>query len=90
MSNLESNAVTHMRFIQIIILGILLVATGLTIQSSETFHPRDLVLPHDAAPQRDAGLQQTVDRTMSGHPGTLVVVDVSSGAILASNNLRLA
>ena len=90
MSNLESNAVTHMRFIQIIILGILLVAIGLTIQSSETFHPRDLVLPHDAAPQRDAGLQQTVDRTMSEHPGTLVVVDVSSGAILASNNLRLA
>jgi penicillin-binding protein 2 len=43
-----------------------------------------------ATPARDAALQQAVDRTMAGHAGALVVVEVSSGAILASNNLQLA
>lgn len=38
----------------------------------------------------DAALQAAADRTMAGHPGALVVVDVTSGAILASVNLRLA
>jgi cell division protein FtsI/penicillin-binding protein 2 len=39
---------------------------------------------------RDAELQQAVDHAMAGHPGALVVVDVSSGAILASSNLQTA
>jgi len=39
---------------------------------------------------RDAALQQATDRTMAGHAGALVVVEVSSGAILASNNMQFA
>ncbi len=46
--------------------------------------------PVPMAPVRDSALQQAVDRTMAGHAGALVVVEVSSGAILASNNLQLA
>ncbi len=38
----------------------------------------------------DADLQQAANQTMAGHPGALVVVDVASGAVLASVNLQLA
>jgi penicillin-binding protein 2 len=38
----------------------------------------------------DPTLQQVAERTMSGHPGALVVEDVNSGTILASVDLQLA
>jgi cell division protein FtsI/penicillin-binding protein 2 len=44
--------------------------------------------PLGSAP--DPTLQSAADGAMAGHPGALVVVDVSSGAILASVNLPLA
>ncbi len=48
------------------------------------------VSPSAAAPARDAILQQAADRAMAAHSGALVVMDVSSGAILAAHNLESA
>jgi len=84
MSNLESIDVTQMRSIQAILLGALLLATAVAIQPSENFPAQNQV------PQQNRTLQQTVDRAMAAHSGTIVVSDVSSGKILTSNNLNLA
>lgn len=72
--------------------AILLFAV-LAVRSSSAFplSPVTLpALPSQTQPSRDALLQQAVDRAISGHAGAIVIVDVASGEILASNNLRLA
>jgi cell division protein FtsI/penicillin-binding protein 2 len=43
-----------------------------------------------AAPPRDASLQRAIDRAMPARSGSLVVMDVASGAILAAHNLDAA
>jgi peptidoglycan glycosyltransferase len=76
--------VTHIRPIRIIFLEILFFAAALSIQCSGRFPSRAF------ASQNNASLQQAVDRAMEKRPGTFVVAEVSSGKIIASNNLRLA
>ncbi|MGB6200270.1 MAG: penicillin-binding transpeptidase domain-containing protein [Candidatus Acidiferrales bacterium] len=43
-----------------------------------------------ATPARDAALQQAADRAMSARTGSLVVMDVTTGAILAAHDLASA
>jgi cell division protein FtsI/penicillin-binding protein 2 len=57
---------------------VLLLGAALAMQS----------VPGEAG--HDAGLQNATERAMEGKGGALVVVDVVSGTILASTNLRLA
>jgi cell division protein FtsI/penicillin-binding protein 2 len=64
--------------------AVILLAIALTIQSSEKFPS------HHPGFQNPSALQQSLDREMEKRPGTFVVVEVSSGKIIASNNLRLA
>lgn len=70
--------------IRLLTLAGIFLAVVLTIQSSENFPS-----PHPDFQQHDS-LQQSVDRAMEKRPGTFVVAEVSSGNIIASNNLRLA
>jgi penicillin-binding protein 2 len=45
------------------------------------------ISPSAAAPARDANLQQAADRAIAGRAGSVVVMDVASGSILAAHDL---
>ncbi len=83
-SKLESTPVTPLSSIRIFAQTTFLFAAALTIQSSEK------ILTRNSIPAIDSDLQKSVDRAMEKHIGTFVVAEVSSGKILASNNLYLA
>jgi cell division protein FtsI/penicillin-binding protein 2 len=76
--------VPHPSSIRIFIQTSFFLAAVLAIQSSEK------VSAHNSFPPIDFDLQQLVDRAMEKVPGTFVVAEVSSGKIIASNNLHLA
>jgi cell division protein FtsI/penicillin-binding protein 2 len=81
--------VTHNLSIRILITTIFFFVSGLTIHSTNS-SPRVSCVPNNLVSQDNSALQDSVDRAMENHPGTFVVAEVSSGKILASNNLRLA
>src|SRR5579864_7226885 len=83
-SNLESSLVKDFLFIRLLIPAGFFFALAITLQSSEKFPS------HQPRFQTHSELQQSLDRAMEKRPGTFVVVEVSSGKIIASNNLRLA
>jgi cell division protein FtsI/penicillin-binding protein 2 len=60
------------------------------MNSSVNFSSHASDLRINFVPQNNSALQKSVDRAMENHPGTFVVVDVTSGKIIASNNLHLA
>jgi cell division protein FtsI/penicillin-binding protein 2 len=82
--------VSHNPFIRIFIRPIFFLACASVIYSSTNFSSRTFAFHNDSVPQNNSALQKSVDRAMQNHPGTFVVAEVSSGKILASNNLRLA
>jgi cell division protein FtsI/penicillin-binding protein 2 len=89
-SKLESHSMSHNLSIRIFAQSIFFLACALAINFSSNFSSRTLAFQNDSVPQNNSALQKSVDRAMENHPGTFVVADVSSGKILASNNLRLA
>jgi penicillin-binding protein A len=82
--------VSHNSSIRIFARFIFFLACALVINSSANFSSRASAFHSDLVPQNNSALQKSVDLAMENHPGTFVVVDVSSGKILAANNLRLA
>jgi len=76
--------VSHPSSVRIFTHAAFLFATTLTIPSTGRF------LARNSFPPIDFDLQQSVDRAMQKVSGAFVVADVSSGKIIASNNLRLA
>jgi cell division protein FtsI/penicillin-binding protein 2 len=82
--------VPHNPSIRIFTPTIFFLICALTILSRTNFSLRVSGFQSDLIPQNNSVLQKSVDRAMENHPGTFVVVDVASGKILASNNLRLA
>jgi cell division protein FtsI/penicillin-binding protein 2 len=82
--------VAHNPFIRIFTHSIFFLACAVTINFSANFSSHASRFQNDLVPQNNSALQKSVDRAMENHPGTFVVVDVSSGKILASNNLHLA
>jgi cell division protein FtsI/penicillin-binding protein 2 len=65
-----------------------------TMPISTIFFPAAILLAvlaaPAAAPPRDASLQRAADAAMSARPGSLVVMDVTSGFVLAAHNLDAA
>jgi cell division protein FtsI/penicillin-binding protein 2 len=72
------------------------VGAAMTPRSAAKFLPAAFVLAAalaasaPAAPPHDASLQRAADAAMSARPGSLVVMDVVTGAILAAHNLNAA
>jgi cell division protein FtsI/penicillin-binding protein 2 len=62
----------------------IIIACGILFITALVVYPKTLRVATD--PQ----LQAAADRAMAGHPGTLVIVDVASRAILAATDLNLA
>jgi cell division protein FtsI/penicillin-binding protein 2 len=82
--------VPHNPFLRIFTQSIFFLACAFAIHSPTNFSSHASDFQNDLVPQNNSALQKSVDRAMENHPGTFVVVDVSSGKILASNNLHLA
>jgi cell division protein FtsI/penicillin-binding protein 2 len=82
--NLESCLVKNLLHRRLLIPAIIFFAIAITMKSSEKSPS-----PHPGFQSRST-LQQSLDRLMEKHPGTIVVTEVSSGKIIASNNLRVA
>jgi cell division protein FtsI/penicillin-binding protein 2 len=60
------------------------------VRAAAIFLAGAVAIAISAAPPRDAALQRAADDAMANHPGALVVMDVSSGAILAAHDLAAA
>jgi cell division protein FtsI/penicillin-binding protein 2 len=82
--NLESCIVKNFLYVRLFLTAIILFALFFAIQSSATFSSSDNFF------QNNSALQQSLDRAMEKRPGTFVVAEVSTGKIIASNNLRFA
>ncbi len=80
----------HNPSIRIFTQSIFFLACTLAILSPANFSSRTFAFQNGYVSRNNSALQKSVDRAMEKHPGTFVVVDVSSGKILASNNLHLA
>jgi cell division protein FtsI/penicillin-binding protein 2 len=82
--NLESSLVKNHFHRRLLIPAIIFFAIAITMKSSEKSPS------HRLGFQTASTFQQSVDRALEKHPGTFVIAEVTSGKIIASNNLRLA